>query len=398
VRFFSYLGYKVRYASNFTDIDDKIIARANELGISETELTEKFINSIRTTYKRLNTLKHDYNPTVTENMNEIIDFISLLITKGGAYVSGGDVYFDVLKVDDYGLLSGQAVENLINGARVEENEKKNNPLDFTLWKETSVGLNWESPWSKGRPGWHTECVVMIDKIFKGKIDIHGGGLDLKFPHHDNEIAQSVCAHDHKIANYWMHNGRLDLAGEKMSKSLGNVIWANDLLDEVPIQVFRIMMHNVPYRQPLVYKDEVITQATTDYEKIKRAYNSLYRKVEALDKEELSIKDLEIEVIKTEFIDYLSDDFNTANALTAIFKMTKIANNLVRDKAAESGKLKYSLEVFSDMLWVLGIETNISPLTSDQKDLLERYDNARKEKNFELSDELRVQIINEGLEI
>lgn len=213
-RFFKYLGYKVTYVSNFTDIDDKIIARAEEEGISESEVSEKYIKEISETYNRLNIIPHDKNPKVTENMQEIIDYIGILITKGGAYVSDGDVYFDVSKIDNYGVLSSQTIENLIQGARVETNDKKKNPVDFTLWKETLTGLRWKSPWSEGRPGWHTECVVMINNIFKGKIDIHGGGLDLKFPHHDNEIAQSMCSHDHTIANYWMHNGRIDLRDRK----------------------------------------------------------------------------------------------------------------------------------------------------------------------------------------
>jgi cysteinyl-tRNA synthetase len=396
-RFFRYLGYRVIYVSNFTDIDDKIIARARQDGIGEEEISERYIKEISNTYRRLNCLPHSANPKVTETMPEIIAFIEGLLEKGGAYVVEGDVYFDITKVEDYGILSSQTVENLISGARVETNDKKRNPIDFTLWKETSEGRNWPSPWSMGRPGWHTECVVMIDKVFGGKIDIHGGGTDLKFPHHDNEIAQSVCAHEHHLANYWMHNGRIDLSGEKMSKSLGNVIWADDLLDRVPHQIYRLLMLNVPYRQPLNYREELLEQAAADYEKIRRAYNGLYRKLEELP-ETAPAEEAEVVALKAEFITAMSDDFNTANALTSIFKISKMANNLIREKNAEPGLMKACLDLFSEMLWVFGIETGISPLNEAQKDLLERYREARKAKNFALSDRLREELLAQGIEL
>ena len=394
-RFFKYLGYKVTYVSNFTDIDDKIITRAEEEGISEAEVSEKYIKEISETYNRLNIIPHDKNPKVTENMQEIIDYIGILITKGGAYVSDGDVYFDVSKIDNYGVLSSQTIENLIQGARVETNDKKKNPVDFTLWKETLTGLRWQSPWSEGRPGWHTECVVMINNIFKGKIDIHGGGLDLKFPHHDNEIAQSMCSHDHTIANYWMHNGRIDLSGEKMSKSVGNVIWANDLLDKVDYQIYRFMVLNVPYRQPLNYREELLDQAATEYEKIRRSYNNLYRKIE-LEDIELGKQDSEIEKLKTEFIEAMSNDFNTANAITSIINLSKLSNTLLRAKELDREKLASCYSLFTDMLWVLGIETNIEPLEEEDKKLVREYEAARRAKNFELSDELRKQIADKGI--
>lgn len=395
-RFFKYLGYKVTYVSNFTDIDDKIIARAEAEGISEAEVSEKYIKEISKTYQRLGILPHDKNPKVTENINEIIDFIGLLITKGGAYVVDGDVYFDVSKVDSYGDLSSQSVENLIQGARVETNEKKKNPIDFALWKETLTGLRWKSPWSEGRPGWHTECVVMIDNIFGGKIDIHGGGLDLKFPHHENEIAQARCAHNHSIANYWMHNGRIDMSGEKMSKSLGNVIWANDLLDKVDVQVYRLMILNVPYRQPLNYRDELLDQANQEYEKIKRSFNNLFRKIELEDIEVRDIKDEEVEGIKNDFIAALSNDFNTANAITSIINISKLANTLLRENELNREKLIATYNLFKDMLWVLGIETKISHLNEEDKLLVKNYEAARKAKDYALSDNLRAKILEKGI--
>jgi cysteinyl-tRNA synthetase len=397
-RFFRYLGYKVTYVSNFTDIDDKIIARAQASGISEEEVSEHYIKEIKTTYQRLNCLPHEYNPRVTETIPEIINFISALIEKGGAYVVDGDVYFDCAKVQEYGILSSQTIENLINGARIEANEKKNNPIDFTLWKKTSEGLSWPSPWSVGRPGWHTECVVMIDSIFKGKIDIHGGGTDLKFPHHDNEIAQSICSHDHMVANYWIHSGLIDASGEKMSKSIGNVVWADDLLDRVPYQVYRLMMLNVPYRQPLNYKEELLDQAQSDYEKIKRAFNGLFRKVEESGNEGLSETDEELNALKEEFTKAMSDDFNTANALTAIFKAVKMANIFVREKDSDLTRMRTLLNLFTDFLWVFGIETGVKPLTREERDLVNRYQQARRQKNYQLSDKLREEIIERGLDL
>jgi len=396
VRFFQYLNYKVTYVSNFTDIDDKIIARAKEENISEEEVSEKYIKEISETYRRLNCLPHSATPRVTENIDAIIDFISTLVEKNGAYVVDGDVYFDVEKIKEYGILSSQTVENLINGARIENNNKKRNPIDFTLWKKTSEGLNWTSPWSEGRPGWHTECVVMIENLFHGQIDIHGGGTDLKFPHHDNEVAQSICVSNHMIANYWMHNGRIDFSGEKMSKSIGNVIWANDLLDKVSHQVYRLMMLNVPYRQPLSYKDELLEQASNDYEKIKRSYNNLFRKLELNELPLDKLIDEELEDLKQEFIEAMSDDFNTANAITTIFKISKLANNLIREKKLNLPKMGATLDYFFDMLWVLGIETKIEPLTDDEKDLIYQYNKARKNKDFALSDEIREKMISIGI--
>jgi len=392
-RFFKYLGYKVTYVSNFTDIDDKIIKRAIEEGKTESEISEKYISEISETYKMLNCLPHDANPKVTENMDSIIKFIDELVDKKGAYVVDGDVYFDVSKIKEYGTLSGQTVENLIKGARIEQNEKKLNPIDFTLWKETEVGLKWDSPWGKGRPGWHTECVVMINNIFGGPIDIHGGGLDLKFPHHDNEIAQSICHNDHKIANYWMHNGRIDFGGEKMSKSLGNVLWAKDLLKQVPHQVYRLLILNVPYRQPLNYKEDLLKQATNDYEKIKRAYISLFRKLE-VEKEDLGKEELtnnELVNLKQEFINAMSNDFNTANAITSIFQLTKMVNNYVRNKETNVSDMKQALGLFDEMLWVLGIGVDIKELSAEELEIVKKWQEARNNKDFAKADEYRKEI-------
>lgn len=398
-RFFQYLGYKVYLVSNFTDIDDKIINKAKKLNITESEVSEKYIKSILNTYNKLNILKHYKNPKVTESMDSIIDFIKILIDKEGAYVVDGDVYFRVDKVEDYGVLSGQTKDNLIAGSRIEENEKKENPCDFNLWKETTEGLKWPSPWSEGRPGWHTECVVMINNIFNGPIDIHGGGLDLKFPHHDNEIAQAEVAFHHHIANYWMHNGRVDLVGDKMSKSLGNIIWTDDLVDKVGYPIFRLLLLNVPYRQPLNYKEDLLEQVKTDYEKIYRSMVGLYRRLQLNFNEtefKVEVKNAELLKLENEFIEAMSDDFNTPNALTVIFKLVKLINNLTRQKEVEVSVIKEHLSLLHNFLWVLGMDEDVKPLTEEEITLVKAWQEARDKKDFALADKYRHEIFAKGI--
>ena len=398
-RFFQYIGYKVRFVSNFTDIDDKIIKKALSEGVDESVISERYIKSIKDTYALLNCLPHYKNPKVTETMPQIIEFIQLLVDKGGAYVSGNDVYFDVSQVKDYGILSGQTVENLINGARIEENDKKHNPCDFNLWKETEVGKKWNSPWGEGRPGWHTECVVMINDIFKGKIDIHGGGLDLKFPHHDNEIAQASVAFNNKIANYWMHNGRIDLAGEKMSKSLGNVIWAKDLVKEIGYGPYRLMILNVPYRQPMAFKEEMISQAKTDYEKITKAKISFLRKLQidyGIVDYKTEIKDETLIALENEFKEAMSDDFNTANAITALQKTIKFVNIEARNKEINLDYSKQLLTILDNEMWVLGIDFKVNALSEDDLKLVKEWKQARNDKDFAKADVLREEINKKGI--
>lgn len=395
-RFFRYCGYEVKLVSNFTDIDDKIINKAEKEGITETEVAERYIKEILETYQKLNCLPHYRNPKVTETILEIIAFIEQLISQGAAYVVNGDVYFDVSKVSDYGILSGQTQEKLLAGARISENELKKNLHDFNLWKETKVGKRWDSPWGEGRPGWHTECVVMANNILGGKIDIHGGGLELKFPHHENEIAQAQIAFGHRLANYWMHNGRIDFQGEKMSKSLGNFIYAHELVDKIGYGIYRLMILNVPYRQPMNYKEELIKQAENDYDKIKRAFISLYRKLQLEFQEinyQTTIENEELQALDREFIANLSDDFNTANGITTIFKMVKMVNNLVRRENVEVELIKESLTLFNNFLWVFGIDFPVEPLTSEEVDLVNRWQKARKDKDFETADRLRAEIYN-----
>ena len=398
-RFFQYVGYNVKMVSNFTDIDDKIIKKALSEGVEEHVISERYIKSITETYELLNCLPHYKNPKVTENMDNIIKFIKLLVDKGGAYVVDNDVYFDVTKDETYGELSGQTIENLISGSRVEENDKKRNSSDFNLWKETEVGKKWDSPWGCGRPGWHTECVVMINNIFNGLIDIHGGGSDLKFPHHENEIAQSVVAFGDKLANYWMHNGRIDLNGEKMSKSIGNVIMAKELVQEIGYGAYRMLILSVPYRQPLNYRDELLNQAKGDFDKIYKTKLSLSRKLQiekGIIKENIDITSENIKQIKEEFIEALSNDFNTANAITAIIKTTKLINTLIRQKEFDENYALQLLQLLDEQMWVLGIDSVVKPLNNIELELVRKWQTARNNKDFESADVLRKEINDKGI--
>lgn len=286
-RTFEYLGNKVTFVSNFTDVDDKIIKAAKQEGITEKELTDKYIKAYEDVRRGLNLEFPTYAPRVTETMDQIISFIQKLVDKGYAYVVDGDVYFRVSKVKEYGELSGIKIEDLVAGAseRVEDKGVKEETTDFALWKKTDEGIQFDSPWSKGRPGWHTECVVMINDIFEnGRIDIHGGGQDLKFPHHENEIAQSRALNGHPIADTWMHNQMININNEKMSKSLGNVVWAKDLIVELGCNVYKWFMLSSHYRNPLNMTNEIIEGVKKEVAKVENVLKqtSLYVQVNHLD--------------------------------------------------------------------------------------------------------------------
>ena len=390
-RFFKYLGYEVEFVSNVTDVDDKIINRALEEGVTEAEVSEKYLNYFLECNRALNALPLTAMPKVTENMDEMIAFIAELVNQGFAYASEGDVYFRIDKVKAYGRLSGKKIDELEVGARIDENHRKENPLDFVLWKKTDKGITWKSPWGEGRPGWHTECVVMIDEVFKGQIDIHGGGADLQFPHHENEIAQSICLKGHSLANYWMHVGRLGLNNEKMSKSIGNVINVQDLINEIDSNAFRLFMLSVHYRQPINYSEEIIQMNSKEWQKIKSTYEQLFMKLdlaEALDVEGVHV--LEIEKLMIQFTEALEDDFNTANAIANLHGLIKEINKMVRAKASNA-EYKYALMALQEMFYVLGFELNKKRLTSEERILMQAWEAARKAKDFSKADELRAKL-------
>ena len=394
-RFFEHIGYKVLYVSNFTDIDDKIIKAAKAENITELEVSNKYIDAYNDVVRRLNCKPNYLNPRVTECMDDIVNFIEELVNKDHAYTKGDDTYFRVRSIDNYGMLSGQKVDDLKAGARIDVSSDKEDNSDFILWKKTSDdGIKWSSCLGDGRPGWHTECVVMIDKIFKGMIDIHGGGNDLKFPHHENEIAQSIALHNHSIANYWLHNARVDLNGEKMSKSLGNVIWLKDLITEYSPNAYRLMILNSGYRQSINYSPELIQSFQKEWDKIERVYVSLYRKLEQnnyLDKGNL------IEEKIAAFDKSIANDFNFANGITAIYEINKEINKEIR--SGQNLELLANLfKTLNEMLEVLGLIVDIKPLTEEEKTLVNEWTIARQNKDFEKADLLRKQITELGIKM
>ena len=376
--YFKYLGYDVKYASNFTDVNPKIINAAKELGITEREVADKFIEAYLNDLKSFNCGEIDYRPRVINHMEDIYNFITKLIEKDMAYVVDGDVYFRVSKVKDYGMLSNQDIEELRSGARVEVDEKKESPLDFALWRRTEDGEQFESPWGMGIPGWHTECVVMINSIFGSKIDIHGGGVDLKFPHHENEIAQSVALNDNYLANYWMHNGHINLDGEKMSKSLGNFILAKDFIKEHDANTVKLALFKTHYRLPLNFTDEVFKEAQVLDEKI---YNALKQANLVIQVNSLNVGKLKEDKKINEIMD---EDFNTPNLITYLIDLIKDLNVALRNNS--------NIEEIYDKIMlvnqILGLKYDLYVMSEEDKELYSKWLDYRKNKDFNKADELR----------
>ena len=392
-RFFTYVGYEVTYVSNFTDVDDKIIKAAKEKGVSEKELTEFFIEEFKKTSIAIGSMVPSITPKVTEYINAIIAYIDNLVKIGAAYEVNGDVYFRVPKIKDYGALSGINVEDLVVGARIEENSDKESPLDFALWKKTTEGISWPSPWGQGRPGWHTECCVMIDTIFpKHYIDIHGGGYDLKFPHHENEIAQSEATHGNKIAKYWMHNAFINFNNEKMSKSLGNVVYAKDMIEKVGGEVTRLVILSAHYRQPVNFTEDTVNAAIQEANKMK-----MVTKQAALL---LQSNDLEIDSYKptyiNNFLNALADDMNTSNALMELYNVIKLINAEIRQKEKDLNKVGELFKTLLDMFYVLGLDIKYVKLSDEDKKLYQNYIISKENKDFESSDQYRKLLIEKGI--
>lgn len=388
-RFLTYLGYDVTYVSNFTDVDDKIIKSAAQEHKSEKELTDFYISAFKEATKNIGSQVPTITPRVTEYINQIISYVDNLVKIGAAYEVNGDVYFRVSKVKDYGSLSGINVEDLKVGARIEENSQKESPLDFALWKKTDVGINWDSPWGKGRPGWHTECCVMIDTIFPHHfIDIHGGGYDLKFPHHENEIAQSEATHGNKIAKYWMHNAFINFGNEKMSKSLGNVVFAKDLIAKVGGPVARMVIISTHYRMPVTFTDETLEAAKQEVNKIEFAYRQLALKLQTSD---MDLSKGEAKYINP-FLLALADDLNTANALMELFNLIKLINTALRTREPDLVLLLDYFKTLKDMLYILGLDIHYTELSADDKKLYKEYLEAKANKDFNKSDEIRNELI------
>ena len=394
-RTFEYLGYKVIFVSNFTDVDDKIIKAAKQEGISEKELTDKYIKAYEDVRRDLNLLFPTYAPRVTNTMEAIISFIDDLVKTGYAYEVDGDVYFRVSKIEEYGQLSGIKIEDLVAGAseRVDENNKKEESTDFALWKKTDEGIRFDSPWSKGRPGWHTECVVMINDIFEdGKIDIHGGGQDLKFPHHENEIAQSMACHHHPIAHTWMHNQMINIDNQKMSKSLGNVIWAKDMINDLGCNVYKWFMLSSHYRNPLNLTDAVLNNVKKEVAKVDNVVKtvSLYLQVSGLDGNEYCKETVDV------MVDALEDDLNTSLALTQILNQVKVLNQLMRVKEKDDESILMNYNTLMKMVTVMGFVYQPHQLSLDELELYKKWLEAKEVKNFDIADKLRSELISKGI--
>lgn len=392
-RYFEYQGYEVEYALNFTDVDDKLIKAANEMNEEVPAIAERFIKAYKEDVGAFGIREAVHHPRVTENMDEIIEFIQTLIDKGHAYESGGDVYFRTRSFDSYGKLSHQSIDELRSGARIEVGEKKEDPIDFTLWKSAKDNeISWESPWSKGRPGWHIECSAMAKKYLGDTIDIHAGGQDLTFPHHENEIAQSEACNDTTFANYWMHNGYINIENEKMSKSLGNFVLVNDIIKQHDPQVIRFFMLTVHYRHPINFSEALLQGAKSSLERIKNAHQNLeHRKQSSTN---LNGKDEEwltkVEEFKQRFMDEMNDDFNTANAISVLFDITKEANVYLQSSHTSQEVIEAFQKAIVDLAGVLGVQIEeADELLDDEIDALiqERID-ARKNRDFQRADEIR----------
>ena len=403
-RYFEYKGYDVQYVSNFTDVDDKIIKKANEEGVTATEIAERYIKECKQDMEALNIKPATHQPRATEEIGGMIKMIQTLIKKGHAYEVDGTVYFKTRSFKDYGKLSKKNIDDLEAGHReikVTGEEGKEDPLDFVLWKPKKEGeIAWDSPWGEGRPGWHIECSEMSKKYIGDTIDIHAGGEDLIFPHHENEIAQSEACNGEKFANYWMHNGFLNINNKKMSKSAGNFFTVREIGEKYPLQVIRFFMLSAHYRTPLNFSDTLVESAKTGLDRILTAID-LCREMAA--KEEtgsLSKEETEhfanIEVLVKKFEDAMEDDFNTADAVSAIFEIVRESNSTVKDFSADYAKKV--LKVLEDLCSVLGIETTKEEEILDEEieKLIEERQAARKNKDFARADEIRDQLLEQGI--
>lgn len=387
-------GYDVTFVSNYTDVDDKIINKAIEQNTTESEITDTYITAYEDTRRGLHADLPDAAPRVTRTMDEIIGFIQELVDKGAAYQAGDDVYYRVKSDDAYGELSHQKTDDLMVGARIDENTQKENPLDFTLWKKTDKGIQWDSPWGKGRPGWHTECVVMIRNVFqKPLIDIHGGGLDLKFPHHENEMAQSRSVSGTPLANMWVHNGMVNIDNVKISKSLGNVIWAKDLIEEYGSNVIRWMIISTHYRAPLNFTQEAIDSSRKELEKIETALHKAQVQLQLDQKEYPKARDDEA---WKAFMDAMSNDLNTPNAISALQALVKSLNGALRRRPVEDEVIAGMVNTLLDELRVLGIEFTPVVMSDQDREDYAAWRAAVKAKNFEEADRLRASLQEKGI--
>lgn len=401
-RYLEYLGYDVKFVQNFTDVDDKIIQRANEEGISPFELAQKYIDEYFIDADGLGIKRADVHPRVTETIDDIIEFVKGLIEKGFAYEVDGDVYYDSHKFGDYGKLSGQNLEELELGARIDINEKKRHPGDFVLWKAKKEGEpGWASPWGEGRPGWHIECSVMSKKHLGETIDIHSGGQDLIFPHHENEIAQSEAFSGKPFARYWVHNGYININNEKMSKSKGNFFTVRDISNQIDLEIVRFFMLSAHYRSPINYSEELLMQAKAGLERLYNTKEKLQFMLESAD----AVSNIageefvsELEGFRERFKQHMDDDLNTADAISVIFELSRFINTKL-DETANHEFMEKSMELFKELTGVLSIvgkESQSELLDEEIEALIQERLDARKNKDFKRSDEIRDMLKEKGI--
>jgi cysteinyl-tRNA synthetase len=401
-RYFEYRGYKVNFVQNFTDIDDKMIRKANEESTTVKDVADKYIKEYYQDADGLNIKRATINPKATEHMDSIINFVKDLVDRGFAYEVDGDVYFETNKFEGYGKLSWQKLEDLEAGARVTVDERKKHPVDFALWKAQKPGEPaWQSPWGMGRPGWHIECSTMACELLGETIDIHGGGVDLAFPHHENEVAQSEARNGKPFANYWMHSAMLNVNSQKMSKSLNNFFTARDILVEYSYDVVRLYMLSGHYRNPLNFSRELLEQAKSAIERIYNAIGNLEHVLEIGEDRELDTNEIEMQSkltdYKNKFIEVMDDDFNTADAISVIFDLVRDVNTHIKENSSKK-IAKKALELIRELGTPLGILQNTTKISLEEEieAKIQERQQARKDKNFALSDQIRDELKEKGI--
>lgn len=402
-RFLSYVGYNVKFIQNFTDVDDKIIKKAIEEKSDFLTVSKKYIEEYKKDASGLNVQNATLHPKATESISEMLEIIKKLMDKGFAYaLPNGDVYFKTRAFKDYGKLSHQTIDDLQSGARIQVDESKEDPLDFALWKAAKPGEPfWESPWGNGRPGWHIECSAMASKYLGKNIDIHCGGQDLIFPHHENEIAQSECCFGTKFSNYWLHNGYINVDSKKMSKSLGNFFTVRDVAEKYGYEPIRYLMISSHYRNPINYSEEIIMQCAASLERLRTFRENLdFALKNASDKYNNKV---DLEIYKNKFINAMNDDLNTADAIAAIFEMVKSVNtNVIQKNEFNKTFIKNTIELFDELCGVLGIlyeknnSNNSSISTQEIENLIKEREQARKEKNWARADEIRKELSSKNI--
>lgn len=392
-KYLEHKGYKVIMASNFTDINEKILNQAKIEHISEMDCANKYIKAYLDDVRFLGADDSYIKPRVSETIPEIMDFVEKLVENNSAYVSGEDVYYRVSSNPKYGMLSNRKIDELIQGARVEVREEKESGLDFALWKGFHEGITYRSKWGEGRPGWHTECCVMINKIFGGMIDIHGGGTDLIFPHHENEIAQNESLYNNRIANYWVHNARVNFGSEKMSKSIGNVIWVKDL--KCDPRAYRLLVLSFPYRNIINYTEELQNQFDTEFLRIKQAYQKLFLHLDVNNLFDEKAKSNISDEIMNKFDQANENDLNTPNGITAINEAIKLINQELRQNK-DPQILSSLYNVLTEMLHIYGLDIKLEKMSSENRLIYEEWNNARIRKDFEVADKLRKLLVERNI--